>query len=188
MMAKQGLMGSPLAVGLGTQQEAQMRGLAMQEVGRGRAEMELQLAEQAFRQNQIDRLAKQQETAEIRSMVVSALQNPLVQGAMTAVTKKIFEEITGRDWMEPLDTIVGEDMGGPVIGTDKPLVEDRPDVAPINPGVGIVAPPVGPDDVKIKPPPEKPTVEVVKPPPPKPEPPPGDTTVPGRSTGRRHNN
>ena len=183
MMAKQGLMGSPLAVGLGTQQEAQMRGLAMQEVGRGRAEMELQLAEQAFRQNQIDRLAKQQETAEIRSMVVSALQNPLVQGAMTAVTKKIFEEITGRDWMEPLDTIVGEDMGGPVIGTDKPLVEDRPDVAPDKPGVGIVAPPVGPDDVKIKPPPEKPTVEVVKPPPPKPEPPPGDTTVPGEVPG-----
>ena len=183
MMAKQGLMGSPLAVGLGTQQEAQMRGLAMQEVGRGRAEMELQLAEQAFRLNQIDRLAKQQETAEIRSMVVSALQNPLVQGAMTAVTKKIFEEITGRDWMEPLDTIVGEDMGGPVIGTDKPLVEDRPDVAPDKPGVGIVAPPVGPDDVKIKPPPEKPTVEVVKPPPPKPEPPPGDTTVPGEVPG-----
>ena len=52
MMARQGLMGSPLGVGLGVQQEAQMRGLAMQEVGRGRSAMELQLAEQRYRADQ----------------------------------------------------------------------------------------------------------------------------------------
>ena len=52
MMARQGLMGSPLGVGLGLQQETQMRGLAMQEVGRGRAAMEMQLAEQAFRRQE----------------------------------------------------------------------------------------------------------------------------------------
>ena len=48
MMARQGLMGSPLGVGLGMQQEAQMRSLALQEVGRGRAAMELQLQEQRY--------------------------------------------------------------------------------------------------------------------------------------------
>ena len=52
MMARQGLMGSPLGVGLGVQQEAQMRGLAMQEVGRGRSAMEMQLAEQRYRADQ----------------------------------------------------------------------------------------------------------------------------------------
>jgi len=48
MMARQGLSGSPLGVGLGMQQEAQMRSLALQEVGRGRAAMELQLQEQRY--------------------------------------------------------------------------------------------------------------------------------------------
>ena len=52
MMARQGLTGSPLGVGLGMQQEAQMRGLAMQEVGRQRGAMEMQLAEQRYRADQ----------------------------------------------------------------------------------------------------------------------------------------
>ena len=52
MMARQGLSGSPLGVGLGMQQEAQMRSLALQEVGRGRAAMELQLQEQRYRADQ----------------------------------------------------------------------------------------------------------------------------------------
>jgi len=198
MMAKQGLMGSPLAVGLGTQQEAQMRGLAMQEIGRGRAEMELQLSEQAFRQNQIDRLAKQQETAELRGLFVDILQNPVVQGFASTVATKAIKEALGRDLFDPLDTIVAPDMGGPVIDTDKPLVEhgiveDRPDMTPDKPGVGIVVPPVGLGDIEIEPPPPMkpvaadqvtlpPAIQPPLPTIPQPDAPPGDTTVPGEGT------
>jgi len=48
MMARQGLMGSPLGVGLGVQQEAQMRSLSNQEIARQRGAMEMQLAEQKY--------------------------------------------------------------------------------------------------------------------------------------------
>ena len=134
MMAKQGLMGSPLAVGLGVQQEAQMRGLAMQEVGRGRAAMELQLSEQAFRQRQIDTLASEQRTKEIRETFANiaseiGLWDWLKESAGPVVIN-IINKLAGGDGDDIPGTTI--DMPGGTVGEtglavitdgDKPVVE-----------------------------------------------------------------